>query len=482
MFRKKDYIHMAIAIFFMFGFGYLPPMAPLTPYGMKTVGIFIGVIYGWTMISKMMWVTFLAMFALVANNVITMAEWAPISFANATVVYLFFIFLIVGVAEQYGLSRLFAAKLLSLKIVDGKPWNFTLLVLIASYVAAFLGSFGGIVFIWSILYNVFDKFGFKKGEKYVTMMILGVVFCGLTSCGNLMPYDAAGSIVRGTMMGAYGIDIPFLQWLSVSIPLGALSILIFYIAFRFIFRIDLSRMNSIGADLIDKEDLIVTKGHKISVFFIICFVVGCLSTGILPALFPTSSVSAFVTNIGITGVTLIIICVMMLIKIEGKPYADLRHALKSVEWNTLLIFAFAFPFGGIITSDATGVNELIAGILVPLIEGHSPIMILVIALAVIFVLTNFINNAVLIIIWLTVLTPVLQSMGIDPLILALLIIWPGQYAYLTPAASAPAAMFYSNTAWVEMSGRTMRDVAIMMIIMFVITMIVGLPYVMFICG
>lgn len=137
MFKKQDYIHMIIVLFFMFGFGHLPPIAPLTAYGMKTVGIFIGVIWGWTAISNMMWVTFLGMFALVANGVITMDEWAPISFANSTVVYLFFIFLIVGVANETGLSTWCAAKILSLKIVEGKPWTFTLIILLASYVAAF---------------------------------------------------------------------------------------------------------------------------------------------------------------------------------------------------------------------------------------------------------------------------------------------------------------------------------------------------------
>ena len=114
-----------------------------------------------------------------------------------------------------------------------------------------------------------------------------------------------------------------------------------------------------------------------------------------------------------------------------------------------------------------------------MIDGKSPIMLLIISMLVIFILTNFMNNAVLMIIWITVLLPVVESMGLNPLILCLLIIWPGQFAYLTPAASAPAAMFYSNTKYVEMSGKTMRDITVMMTFLFVVMMAVGLPYLMF---
>ena len=41
-------INMAITLLLMFGFGLLPPFATLTPVGMRVLGIFIGVIYGFS--------------------------------------------------------------------------------------------------------------------------------------------------------------------------------------------------------------------------------------------------------------------------------------------------------------------------------------------------------------------------------------------------------------------------------------------------
>lgn len=41
----KYCIYTLIGLFFMFGFGMLPPIPPLTPVGMKVLGIFIAVLF-----------------------------------------------------------------------------------------------------------------------------------------------------------------------------------------------------------------------------------------------------------------------------------------------------------------------------------------------------------------------------------------------------------------------------------------------------
>lgn len=43
----KYYVNSAICLALMLGFGYLPPLAPITPLGMQILGIFLGMVYGW---------------------------------------------------------------------------------------------------------------------------------------------------------------------------------------------------------------------------------------------------------------------------------------------------------------------------------------------------------------------------------------------------------------------------------------------------
>lgn len=54
--KKKNlfYWHIAITAVIIFGFGFLPPIEPITPLGMRVVGIFIGAVYGWTTVN-MLW-------------------------------------------------------------------------------------------------------------------------------------------------------------------------------------------------------------------------------------------------------------------------------------------------------------------------------------------------------------------------------------------------------------------------------------------
>ena len=44
------YINSLITLILIFGFGFLPPIAPITPVGMRILGILLGLLYGWTLV------------------------------------------------------------------------------------------------------------------------------------------------------------------------------------------------------------------------------------------------------------------------------------------------------------------------------------------------------------------------------------------------------------------------------------------------
>ena len=62
-FSLSYYVHTAICLIIMFGFGQLPPVAPLTPLGMNLIGIFLGVLYGWVFI-EIVWPSLAGLLAL----------------------------------------------------------------------------------------------------------------------------------------------------------------------------------------------------------------------------------------------------------------------------------------------------------------------------------------------------------------------------------------------------------------------------------
>ena len=48
--NKMTYVHCAVVFVLAFFFRFLPPIGPVTPYGMGILGTFIAAIYGWSTI------------------------------------------------------------------------------------------------------------------------------------------------------------------------------------------------------------------------------------------------------------------------------------------------------------------------------------------------------------------------------------------------------------------------------------------------
>ena len=48
--KMVSYIHIAIMLVITFGVGFLPPVGQITELGMKVLGCFLGIVYGWIFI------------------------------------------------------------------------------------------------------------------------------------------------------------------------------------------------------------------------------------------------------------------------------------------------------------------------------------------------------------------------------------------------------------------------------------------------
>lgn len=53
--KKVDlhYFHLLVVALLILGFGYLPTFSTVTPYGMKALGCFLGIIYGWVFVDML---------------------------------------------------------------------------------------------------------------------------------------------------------------------------------------------------------------------------------------------------------------------------------------------------------------------------------------------------------------------------------------------------------------------------------------------
>ena len=441
----KEYIHMAIVFVLMFFFGQLPTFSTVTPEGMNILGIFIGIIYGWLTIG-MLWPSILAMIALILTNSITLDELYVQSFGNLTFLMVLFMWILCNVLTQAQISDKIAIKILSLKIVDGKPWVFFAVSMLAAWVVFML--LGGIVpllIFFPIIGGICVKFGYPAFHKTTTFLLFGIL---VASCLGQMCLPIMGTPLA--LLGIYmSMDQTFVlnlgQYALFAIPFTLVILVVFLLSARFLFRVDMSKFDSISSTMFDKESARFDKRQRaiLIVFFIVLLML------IVPSFLPASAVKDVLNGLGSCGSAFIGIILMMTIKVDGKPLMDFRAAAKDVSWDVLITVAACLPLMSLLTSEGTGVQEMLMQVFMPILGGMPPIAFGLCVVIVVVLLTNFMSNYVAAIIgWtLTLLYSAQIGASMLPVVYTLLVC--SHLAFATPAASVFAQIAFANTQWIE---------------------------------
>lgn len=113
------FFHIIVFLCITFLFGKLDPIAPLTPFGMNTIGVFLGVIYAWVFID-IIWPSMVGLLALMLLDVLPATAPLNKGFGDPTVIMMMFIFVFSATLERYGLAKYISLWFVSRKCVMGK--------------------------------------------------------------------------------------------------------------------------------------------------------------------------------------------------------------------------------------------------------------------------------------------------------------------------------------------------------------------------
>lgn len=121
--KQKDqryYLHSLIGLCIMFLLGFLPPFGPLTPFGMKMLGILIALIYLWSFV-EMGWPCLVGMVAYLLTGHMDLSTLLQSGFGNHTVMISVFATAFAFAIADQGTFDYIARWLLSSKIFSGRP-------------------------------------------------------------------------------------------------------------------------------------------------------------------------------------------------------------------------------------------------------------------------------------------------------------------------------------------------------------------------
>lgn len=442
-----ELFHTAVILILMFGFGQLPAIEPITPLGMKIIGIFLAMLYGWSTVG-LIWPSLLGMLAIAFSGYAPLKTIWATSFGNDNVVQFIFIFVFAGAVEAHGITRFIAFWLLSRKGIEGKPWMFSFVYLFAiSLLGALTSSSPAIILGWSILYSIFDTLGYKRGDRYVSFMIFGTILAAQLGMG-VMPFKSAPLMILASFEAIAGARIDYLAYMAFMAVAVTAAIALYILAGKHILRLDINALRNLKQEDVVRDRAVLQLNLKQKVVF--TFLVGLVVLMILPSILPAAwPLTALLNTLGATGISVALVALMCIISIDGEKLLNFQLMAKQhINWGVLLLLAAVMVISGALNHDSVGFVSFLKVLLEPVFGQASAVFFVVMMVLCAVIFTNFCNNAATAIALLPVVLAFAATVGIDSSLTAVVIIFAVMLAFLTPAASPSAALLHSND-WIS---------------------------------
>ena len=436
------YVHSFLCLLIMFGFGQLPPVEPLTALGMRLIGIFLGLLYGWIFID-IVWPSMAGLLALMLVGGMKPVALLNRSFGDPIVVMMFFIFVFCATINHYGLSRFISLWFITRKFVAGRPWVFTFTFLASMFILGGLTSASPAAIIgWSILYGICDVCGYKKGDGYPTMMVFGIVFASQVGM-SLIPFKQAALTVFSAYETMSGVGIDYAKYMLIAACSCVLCSLLFIALGKYVFKPDMEKLKKLDASKLDTDGALkLSKVQKL----ILCFLFALVALLLLPNLLPADLfISKFLKSIGNTGICVFLVTVMCFLKVDGKPLLKFKAMIDSgVAWGIILLLAVVQPLSGAMAAQESGITNFLMMIVEPIFGGSSPVVFALFIGFVATALTQVMNNGAVGVALMPVIFSYCSSMNVAPELPLIMVVMGVHLAFLTPAASASAALLHGN--------------------------------------
>jgi len=438
----KYWIHTAIVFLLMFGFPMLPTIEPLTELGMHVTGIFLGCLYGWTMVS-VVWPSLLGLLALGFSGFNSMTGTFAAAYGGDTYLFVFFMLSFAALITKAGVTDYIAKWVISRKFSKGKPWVVAFLVYTAAFVVGALVSvMPSICICWTLTYQICAAYGYTNKDLYPKLMVIGVVNAALMG-HSVFPFKALNVMMTNILTQQMGITIDFAIYTVFAFILGFGTVLIWLALCMFVYKPDVTKAVNSTYVYENTEKL---NGYQKAVLAMLGLLVFAM---FIPGFLPECALKAFLTKLGNTGIVVMFLMICSMIMIKGKSFGDVPSMIKDgVPWPTMILLATAMTIASAINAD-TGIKALFAEFLSPILAGHGVLLFAALVIAFGIILTNIINNVVVGMILMPIVCTFATTMGFSPEFLTVAMGLLLNITFLLPSGSPIAAFLHGNSEWVS---------------------------------
>jgi len=439
--KNNTLVHFIVATIIMFGFRLIPPFGDITPYGMAVLGIFLGMIYGWSADAENLnWASLLGMVALATTEYGGAGKVLAGAFNNESLILMLVAMFFLGMLQGSKVTEILANGLLTAKFAKGKPWVQTFLICIAPALLTILVNNMVVSLIMMAVWeSVFAQAGYKKGDMYPAMVIMGymIVMCIINS---LFPFKGWCLMTVGMAMNV-GVQVNMGGWMLVM----ALTIIIASIGWMLLMFVmpgcKPDKLANMDVSQFAQQQEKMTNYQKAVLAATIVYVVGAI---IMSFAGGNSGIRALIKTVGVYGWITFMIALVMVVKVDGKRLLNVKEAAAGYYWDLIFVVASAMLIANQITAASSGISTTLTKVMAPIFALPDFAMLFLLG-AITFIATNLANNVAVTITMLT-LTMTMATQGTFGLSTALLLVTVfGVIGLLTPAGSVFGAMIHSSS-------------------------------------
>ena len=438
----KAVIVLAIAVSGWF----LPASAPITEIGMRCITVFLSMIIGWSITGRA-WPSFMGLLLFPATGVVTLKQFLANGWGSDSFMFLVIAYVLVGYLKETGVSEFLANWLLSRKFLEGHPWRLIAMILFAAYlICSLVNTYVGMLLMWEIVYGITKGIGQKPYDKFPSIMVFGIAMQGAFGL-VAMPWGGNAIANLGVYANITGSTADMVSYVCFMLPFGVAQILVYTALAKFIFRLDVTALKEYKLEFSTQGKMAFEL--KQALIMLVVFAVMLLAPSFIPK---GTDLYTFYNSFGSIGVALLYFVILMLMYHNNKPvmnYADL--ATKNLPWNLLMMVAVILAIGSCLTNEKTGIQAFLTQNVVPALTSMEGFVFVLIVIAVVVLLTNFLINMVVVAMFLPVIVPICSSMGLSPEMIAFGIMLASTNAILTPAGCAASVLLFPNKEWIKTS-------------------------------
>ncbi|MFC2045047.1 SLC13 family permease, partial [Chloroflexota bacterium] len=419
----------------------IPPPAPLTPVGMKVIGIFLFIITMWIFVG-IGYPSLICIALFPALGVMTTKAAFAASLGNWIVI---FIIACLGLAESLrttGLSRRFALWFMSRPFTAGHPWLLlAMLMLVAVILGGIMSSTAAIVVVMSVAEPMLEVSGFKKGDRFSAVVMMGLAWA-CTAAFMMTPIGHGSNVLLIEWVARdVGYNLTFTKWMTVGIPVGFLIYLVILGILRYIVRPDISHFGTAAMEFTLEErrklgSVKLDEKVALSVFILVffCWVFPGVFGNILPG------VASYLGTVGYAIPALVGCGLLCTIRIRKQPLLNFREWMSKMEWSAIILIASIMVIGDSLGQPSTGIPQLLTSAFEPIVRGAPFYVFLFLAILWPSLQTNIMSNLVTAMLVYTVMIPATISTGVgNPVALGFCIFAATRSAFALPSATVVTA-------------------------------------------